>query len=401
MKVNSCLFSTYINTVNGIEYGLFGPYCNFQSYLANKFYYLVIIKQPMPGESTISTCAEIYVNKELVKIVNFSSAINFIFSDHFGNLSSYKTSIRLKVRDFISTIFFAVKLKGDAPYTAMIGLESINTLAGYVLKKMGLVNNLVYFANDWHPKRYGAMMNHIFLWLDRFCSYHADRLWLMNMNIHKSRVSIGYKNSLINKTDSIHGGLPFFSEDYKGISERQKHSIVYASRNAGQGMDLALSVFSQVRKQFRNAIMYITGNCDKEDFSNYDVEGVVFTGFLTESELNKLISQSWVGLAVWRSDIASSATYGDPEKIRRYLNYGIPIVVTRNAYTSLIVEDAAAGIVCDSNYEDLISAILLLFSDANLYYNYSENSLKIGKKYKSINRIDKAINSIGIKDAER
>ncbi len=111
MKVNSCLFSTYINTVNGIEYGLFGPYCNFQSYLANKFYYLVIIKQPMPGERTISTCAEIYVNKELVKIVNFSSAINFIFSDHFGNLSSNKTSIRLKVRDFISTIFLLLNLR--------------------------------------------------------------------------------------------------------------------------------------------------------------------------------------------------------------------------------------------------------------------------------------------------
>ncbi|MDD5476682.1 MAG: glycosyltransferase [Candidatus Omnitrophica bacterium] len=315
-------------------------------------------------------------------------------------LTSGQTVIRLKLRDFISNfyfILFCIPHKLDL----FIGVESINALSAVLLKRLGCIRTVLYFSNDYHPNRYARLKNWIFLKLDEIAAYRCDYIWMMNPRIHKSRLERGLDPLKLAPHFIIHGGLPFFTGEPLAINERQMNRIVYATRAGHLGLGIVLEAFSVVIMKHPDIKLYITGHADKEEPRMCSLieklkiaRNLIFTGFIKEEELNYLIKYSYIGLAIWSCSAAASATYGDPEKIRRYFHFGLPVVSTVNAFTSEVISKYGAGIVVDDRVESVTKAILTLLDDKDLYTKCAQASAELGKFYKEHNPLDDSIKDL-------
>ena len=403
MKYKSILLSTYINTVNGETYALFGPEQNLLNYFFTRFEEVYMIRQPMPAEKQLGPSMYYFRFGELIWKKAIPHFFSCIWKTGQSNLSTEKTSKRLKIRDFLSNFYFVlfcVKYK----INLFIGVESINALAGALLKKIGKIDKVLYFANDYHPNRYSSAMNWIFLKLDEIMAYSSDYMWMMNPMIHTSRIQRGLDKKKLAPHFIIHGGLPFFPNGPIPLEKRKKFQIVYATRAGHGGLPLVIQAFGKVIKNFNDATLYITGNAYKEESNLLNLIDscgcagkIVFTGFLLEKDLNDLVKNSYIGIAIWPDDIPVSATYGDPEKIRRYFHFGLPVVTTRNAFTADILKQEGAGIVVDSNSHDIARAISDLFFDMSLYFKVAAASKKLGESYMKKNILDDSINDLASK----
>lgn len=399
-KNKSVLLSTYINTVNSETYALFGPVGNFIGYLCGKFDDVYMISQPMPGELDLSATLNFYRKGNLLWSKKIPKFLQLLCWVNPKKAVPSRTVIRLKIRDFISNLYFIIRFV-PKKIDLFIGVESINAIAAIMLKMFGRIRTVLYFCNDYHPKRYAMLKNWIFLKLDEIASYGCDYIWMMNPNIHESRLKRGLKLSKLAPHFIIHGGLPFFPGEPLSLKERNKNSIVYATRAGHPGLEIILQAFSEVSRKYPNLKVYITGHAGNEDTKIRPLieklnisQHVVFTGFMKEHDLNELIKNSYIGLAIWSHDIPASATYGDPEKIRRYFHFGLPVVSTSNAFTAEVITKRGAGIVVDDEPEAVAKAILQLLDDESLYSKCAQASKELGNFYKENNMLDRSLEDL-------
>jgi glycosyltransferase involved in cell wall biosynthesis len=400
MNQKRVLLSTYINTVNNETYALFGPVQNITGFLCRRFYEVYVVSQPMPGESDLTPTLSLYKEGELLWVKQMPKLWRLFYWVNHKKVSSSQTVVRLKLRDFISNLYFVLFC---IPYKLdlFIGVESINALSAVFLNKLGRILTVLYFSNDYHPNRYVGLKNWIFLKLDELAAYHATYIWMMNPGIHQSRLKRGLNLVKLAPHFIIHGGLPFFPGGPSFINEREVGRIVYATRAGHSGLEIILKAFSEVIIKFPHAQLYITGHADKEKprilplIEKLNIaKNVIFTGFIKENDLNALVKYSYIGLAIWSYDTPASATYGDPEKIRRYLHFGLPVVATANAFTSEIINKHKAGLVVDDKVESVAQAITALFNDQVLYVRCAKAAADLGKFYKEHNLLDDSINDL-------
>ncbi|HSX40276.1 MAG TPA: hypothetical protein VLF68_01545, partial [Candidatus Saccharimonadales bacterium] len=127
-----------------------------------------------PGDEETRTRFEYYQNKKLKK-TDFAW-ISFLLSPFLKLQNTNGTQIVFKLRDFLSVLELSIRKRKR--YDLFIGLESVFTLSGIVLKKLGVVKTVVYYVSDYAPNRYSQkLLNNIYLWLDRTCCYYADFIW--------------------------------------------------------------------------------------------------------------------------------------------------------------------------------------------------------------------------------
>lgn len=396
----SVLLSTYINTVNNETYALFGPVQNITGYLCQRFSDVYMISQPMSGEIDITPTLNLYRGGKLLWTKRMPKFWQALYWVNHRKVTSNQTVIRLKIRDFISNfyfILFCISKKIDL----FIGVESINTLSAILLKRLGYIRTVLFFSNDYSPKKYTRLKNWLFLKLDEVSAYRGDYIWMMNPRIHESRLERGLDVSKLAPHFIIHGGLPFFPGEPVPLNERKKNRIVYATRAGHQGLEIILKAFSAVLKKHYDSKLYITGHADKEEskirplIEELKISGnVIFTGFIKEDELNHLVKYSYIGLAIWSYNAPTSATYGDPEKIRRYFHFGLPVVSTENAFTAETIKKHGAGMVIDDKVESVANAIMELFDDEALYSKCAHASQELGKFYKENNMLDDSIEDL-------
>jgi glycosyltransferase involved in cell wall biosynthesis len=237
--------------------------------------------------------------------------------------------------------------------------------------------------------------------MDEIAAYKGDYIWMMNPKIHESRMERDLEVSKLAPHFIIHGGLPFFPGEPSPLLERERNRIVYATRAGHPGLEIILKAFSAVLKKHHDSKLYITGHADKEEsrirplVKELKISGnVIFTGFIKEDELNNLVKHSYIGLAIWSYNAPTSATYGDPEKIRRYFHFGLPVVSTENAFTAETIKKYGAGMVVDDKVESVTKAIMELFEDEILYSKCAKASQDLGQHFKENNLIDESINDL-------
>jgi glycosyltransferase involved in cell wall biosynthesis len=393
----SVLISTYINTVNNETYALFGPVQNITGYLCRRFSDVYMISQPMPGETDLTPTLNLYRGGKLLWTKRMPKFWQVLYWVNHRKVTSNQTVIRLKIRDFMSNfyfILFCISHKLDL----FIGVESINTLSAILLKRLGYIRTVLYFSNDYNPKRYTKLKNWVYLKIDEISAYRGDYIWMMNPKIHDSRLERGLDVSKLAPHFIIHGGFPFFPGEPAPLNERKRNRIVYATRASHPGLMIILKAFSSVLEKYQDSKLFITGHADKKApeirrvLEKFKIsENVIFTGFLKEDELNHLVKYSYVGLAIWDHNAPDPATYGDPEKIRRYFHYGLPVISTENAFTANMIRKHGAGVVVDDKVESVAKAIMELFDDEALYSKCAHASQELGKFYKENNMLDDSI----------
>jgi glycosyltransferase involved in cell wall biosynthesis len=103
---------------------------------------------------------------------------------------------------------------------------------------------------------------------------------------------------------------------------------------------------------------------------------VKFYGFVKDP--SKIIRKWDVGIALYENREDNLSLYGEPVKIKDYIDYGLPIITTSATYIADEIEKMRAGVIIEENIESLDKAVESIKKD---YLLYLEGIDKMRKKY--------------------
>jgi len=301
--------------------------------------------------------------------------------------SKKETRISYKLRDFVSV--FLVALRERKKTDLFIGLESINALAGIILRKFGQVKTVVYYVSDYSPARYkNKAFNAIYVWLDRFCVTHADFTWDVSLAMQKGRHESGLPKNRKYKVIHVPNGLYPSQIKSLPVHKRKKYNLVYMGiLRPDMGSGLAIKAFARVIRVYPKARLHVIGGSQK-DMSTYKAlarrlhleKSIQFYGFVHDNnEMAQIIRNCYIGLAPYRAFSDSIRWYADAGKIRQYTASGLPVVTTHVPPLGQYIVQKGAGIMTTDTAKSFSDGIMRLLSDTKLYKSLSEGAKKVSK----------------------
>ena len=381
--------------------GMVEPFVDYFSKISKEF---VLIDEPHPGSDILMLRIEIYKNGKQTEIIKNSFWPSFL-KPILWLTNVHKTQISFKLRDFLSVLDYVIKSKRT--FDLYIGFESINALAGVVLKKMGKIDKVVYYVSDFYPKRYkNEWFNAFYLLLDRMAATYADATWNVSMAMPEARKKLGYDMKKL--SPQLFAPNAFFKEEirYLPFNKTKPYSIIYAGTlGLENGPDLAIESMPGILAKFPMATLTIAGGGRKEDevylkkvIRKLKLEkNINFVGFVpTNKELYGLVRKHWLSVAPYKAIPNSVRWYADAVKIRMSLACGLPVVTTQVPPNGKLVQDAGAGVVTKDNSKDLSKAVINIFSNKKLYLKMRNAAISAAKKNTWENSYSNALKQMGL-----
>lgn len=347
---------------------------------------LVLIDQPHPGSETVMPKIEIYTNHSSSFLSQSSSLWLSLLEPFLKLTNSQGTRIVFKLRDFLSIIDWSFRDKTIFDY--FIGMESINTLAGILMKKMGRVSRVIYYVLDYSPVRYKGSFNNIYLALDRFCATHADFVWDVSPAISAARIQAGLERA--KTAPVIHVPIGVYERQIRlsPKSNVMPFSLAYlGTLGVDNGPDMAIEVMPKVLEKYPQTTLHIIGGGEanlarlKSLAKKLNIHSQVkFYGFVVEnSTMIHILSTCQIGLAPYRAIPDSVRYYADASKIRSYAAAGLPVITTAVPPLGREVQKSGGAIIAKDDPTAFAKAIVQLFSSTEAYVRMRKQVIKFAK----------------------
>lgn len=364
---------------------------------------LILIDSPHPGSDDLVPKIEEYQSGRLVK----KRKPFFVFPPLFilRRFNTIKTQPTFKIRDFITV--FQIVWPQKKPVDLFIGLESIYTLAGILLKRLGKIKTVVYYVSDYSPTRYSSkLFNRLYLWLDQFCATRADFVWDVSKAMLPARIKVGLDPK--KTAPVIHVPNALFPEqiNYLPPSQRLPYSLVFAGTIGPEnGLDLAIEALALVKKKFPKTTLHIFGAGLKEEeklvknlIKKYRLQSSVKDyGFIANAiTLSQKIQPLMIGLAPYKAIPTSVRWYADATKIRLYLAAGLPVITTQVPPLGKEVAEKGAAMIVKDNKEEIAKSIITLFSDLGEYQKYQKAAINFAQENTWENTYSQALKEMKI-----
>ena len=403
-KFQAVLIATFSPWKEGLRLPTNGMVEPFVDYFSKRTKEFVLIDQPHPGSDILMPRIEIYNKGKFIKTTKNTFLLS-ILHPILSLTNIHKTQISFKLRDFLSVVDFVINSKHK--FNLFIGFESVNALAGAVLKKMGKIDKVVYYVSDFSPRRYKQnWFNKLYLWLDKLAATYADATWNVSLAIPEARKKLGYNMKKL--SPQLFAPNAFFKNEIKSLpfEKTKPYSLIYAGTlGLENGPDLAIESMPGVLAKFPKASLTIAGGGRKEDeiflkelIQKLKLEkNVNFVGLIpTNKELFGLVREHWLSIAPYKAILNSVRWYADAVKIRMSLACGLPVITTQVPPNGKLVEKAGAGIVTKDNSGDIANALIKIFSDKNMYLKMRRNAIASAKENTWENSYSNALKEMGL-----
>lgn len=340
-------------------------------FFSEKKFSVDLIDGMHPGSSDVITLFE----RHNVSIRISTSRVSRLLKPLLLLFNRNQTQLLFKVRDFLAVLEWGIFI--NTRYDFFIGLESIYTSAGILLKKIGLVKTVVYYVSDYAPNRYeNSLFNDVYLFLDRFCCYHSDYIWDVSLAFQPARIKSGLDQA--RSAPVIHVPNALFPEQICPLPKSAiiPHSLVFAGTlNIYNGPDLAVEATALVKKKFPNVHLHIYGTNGKDQARVTGLmeklhikDNVTFHGLITNAvDLSRLINRYAIGLAPYIVRKDSHRAFGDATKLRLYAGSGLAFITT---YVPPLGKELAAIGACvqtEDSPKAISKTIIQLFSNPVLH----------------------------------
>lgn len=363
----------------------------------------VLIDQVYPGSDTVMPRIEVYENGKQ-KITRSSALLYFLYPilKLINASNPGETHIFYKIRDFFSVIDWS--MHDSTKFDLFIGLESINALAGIILKKIGKIKTVVYYVSDYSPKRYqNGWFNKLYLWLDRFCATYADFIWDVSPAMQPARIGAGLDPKRSAPVVHVPNALYPAQIKQTPLREVKPYSLVFmGTLGKINGPDLAIEALPYILNKFPQVKLHIVGGNNIDEKRLFTLvkhlnlkNQVIFHGFIDDRErISKTIRHFAIALAPYPAIPGSARYYGDATKIRAYLAAGLPTITT--AVPPLGKEAAAAGaaLIVKDDPKTLAKAIIEVFRNKSLFLKLRKNAILFAGNNTWENEFAKAVSSI-------
>ena len=365
---------------------------------------VLMLIQPHPGSDRINPVIERYLDAKMKSETTFSKWLYLPVYLVCLFQKKDRTYVSYKLRDFISTLVIGLTERGNFDF--FIGLESIQTFAGIILRKLGKVKKVIYRVSDYSPNRYANdLFNSLYLWLDRFCAQNCDYIWDVSPAMQPARIKAGLDPKKSAPCFVVPNGLFEDQISNEPIDQRIPYSLVYmGTLHYVNGPDLAIESMEIVKKKFPFAKLHIIGG-GEENMKRLKKlvqrlglsDCVVFHGFIVDNiKMAKVVKKCYIALAPYREEEKSFRWYADATKIRQYLGSGLPVVTTHVPPLGKQIVKEGAGLAVSDDKKKFADAIIKLITNKKLYADMSQNSVRLGKDNTWDNVYKKAFGDIHI-----
>jgi len=272
-----------------------------------------------------------------------------------------------------------------------LGLNWLNTFVGLMLRRFGFCRNVIFYSIDFVQRRFRSyLLNLLYHAFDIVVAAKSDLVWNLGAPIAKIRSQRWNFKKRLNQLVVPYGTFRIKMEqppDECAFIHRWKSKRVcfLGHLRSGQGLELLPGVVRLLLPYFPDLKLIIIGDGELKDslerrFEKLGVKNnVEFLGIVNGDRLNLELSRAVVGLAPYPP--RSLASYSDPAKVKTYLSYGIPVVITSHTTISEKVKNASAGIVCKYEEEEIAAAIRDILTNYEFYMKLTRGALRLAESY--------------------
>jgi len=295
----------------------------------------------------------------------------------------------LLVKDFIYTCVWIIgsKKKMDIYF----GFDCLNAFTGLCLKFLGRVKIVIYYGVDYFPTRYSnPLLNYLYHLLDRICVKYCDETWNVSSQMKKARAEKGMKSDQYSRQYTVPMGIWFDEINRVSLDKIDHFSMFYIGTLIDyMGVDMVIRALPEIIKKFPKTKLDIVGiGEDKDRLMSLSNRlrlnaHIRFHGMLTEGRKREMLfKRSAIGLALFNTKILDDKVKNaDPAKLKEYISYGMPIIVTDAIAHTREIRKARCGIVIPYEEGAFIQAVSKLFSDTKQYALYRSNALTYAHQF--------------------
>lgn len=358
-----------------------GPSFHLVEYLRSRADEVVFIGHPFGYVQDTRSFLRVYRKGELVK--------NTFFYKWKG------PDLLFFLKDFLLTLWWALPRSKGAVF---IGVNSFNTLTGYVIKRIVGIQTLIFYTIDYIPQRFpNKTLNRIYHWMDRASVRVSDRVWNLSPVMVSEREKRGVLPQYRSKQITVPVGTVVNTQG-SDLSQKNPTTIVFMGHlRSGQGVETLLEAMPIILQQVAGARLLIIGGgpLQKTLENMASVLGiknqVTFTGFVEKfSDMLAFLHTATVAVAPYVNDSSSYTQYTDPGKPKDYLSCGLPVVITKVPQVALEIQERQCGFAVHDTKEEIAKAITILLQDDALREKFSANARTMAMEYSWENIFNKA-----------
>lgn len=270
-------------------------------------------------------------------------------------------------------------------YDIYFSVNAFTIWIGNFLKKIGVVSKTIFWVWDYYPpindNKIVMLMRWIYWQFDKLGVY-SDKMVFLNDRLQNLRKDIG----ILPKTSHF-SIVPIGTNPqiHKKRNLNRKIRLVFLGvLKKSQGLDLLFEQADPLFRQFSNLSVDIIGSGPDEQYFRHKAKRtkipIRFHGYIpSEKEMNGILQQSDIGLATYIPQESNVSYYGDPSKIKAYLNFGLPVITTDVFEFEHEIRRHHAGVIIDYFKPDqLTEAVAKILSR---YAYYGSGAEKLSKKY--------------------
>lgn len=286
-------------------------------------------------------------------------------------------------------------LKTGKKFDLYVGSDSLKAFIGILLKKIGRMKKVVFYAPDLPRNRFkNRVLNYLYHQLDLFCVKQADFVWNNLARMVQEREMRGLEKKYRKKQVEVPAGthltkpVPFNKID--------RYLVGFAGHlTEEKGLDLMIEAMPEISKKIPQVKLLIIGSGPVEEKLKNQVKklklrNVQFTGFI--KDIRKVYQRlSKCAIAVAPYPQWTRVRWGNPSKIKVYFSAGLPVVITDIIEIAKEIDKEKAGMMIKFDREELTTAVLKLLQNPSLLKTYKKNVRRLAYKYSYDRIFDKAL----------
>jgi len=276
-------------------------------------------------------------------------------------------------------------------FDLFIGVDSLNSFVGLLLKKVGYVRKVVFYTIDYVPNRFNnKLLNYIYHRLDKFCLKNADETWNVSPRIAEGREKLNGLNHVIyNKQRVVPIGVWFDRVKRLPFDQINRCQLLFVGNLLEkQGVQIVFESIPKIIKVIPDFHFLIVGGGEYENILREMVKKkelekyVTFTGWIkNRKKLDTIMADSAIAIAMYDKTKDNFTYYADPTKLKDYLSAGLPILLTDVPHNAKELEHNKCGIIIDYDVDKVKNAIIDLMKNEFKLKEYRKNAENYIKRF--------------------
>jgi glycosyltransferase involved in cell wall biosynthesis len=323
-------------------------------------------------------------NKERGRIQVYIYKRGKLFKRKNSFLSFYKPEFISFIKDFIYCIYYGILFCSKTDI--LFGGDNLLTIAGNILKRLGITKKTIYYMIDYTPVRYkNPFINRLYYSFDRSAAQGSDSVWPLCERTIGGR----FDDGRLTEERVRWYPVPYGNHSQKFSLKlcHNKNSIVYMGgleKNKGAEFIIELAKYLS----FNHPEFHITvigggsyGHQFSEEIKEKKLENIIdYKGYIDQFEdVMDILSHCGIAIAPYYPYDKNNFTYyADPGKLKTYLGAGLPVILTAVPSFSRTIEESGAGLISGYDVENFGEKLFKILEN---YESFEKNAILLGRKF--------------------